>query len=242
MANPVTWFELDGPHPEQAAAFYADLFGWSMQAIPDQNYTIVGTHAGSGINGGISKTSEGEEPYQVFYVENPDIQALLDKAGSMGAKTVIPVTVVPDMVTFARFTDPFGNLIGLAQGDGSSNVEAGDNPPVDWFDFSCGEPHRAWDFYRELFGWKIQDPGAQGIVYGMVDTGGGIRGGIGGSPDGRPHVNLYASVDDLQKYLEQAETLGAKTVMPPSPVDEHTSIALFADPQGTTFGMYSTTP
>ena len=27
--------------------------------------------------------------------------------------------------------------------------------------------------------------------------------------------------------------------MPPMQVDEHTNIALFADPQGTTFGIYA---
>jgi len=243
MGNAVTWFEVNGPDPDQTAKFYAELFGWHTDPIPGQDYVLIDTHAGSGINGGFAKTREGQAQASVFYAEGPDIQALLDKAESLGGKTVVPVTVVPDMVTFAQFLDPFGNTIGLAQGDGSVRVSEGDNPPVDWFEMSCSEPEKAWDFYRQLFGWEItagSPQEGQGFVHGSVDTGGaGARGGIGTSPDGQPRVTMYAAVDDLQKYLERAESLGAKTVMPSTQVDEHTWIAVFVDPAGTTFGLYN---
>jgi predicted enzyme related to lactoylglutathione lyase len=31
----------------------------------------------------------------------------------LGGKTVIPVTEMPDVVTFAQFADPDGNVVGL---------------------------------------------------------------------------------------------------------------------------------
>jgi predicted enzyme related to lactoylglutathione lyase len=68
-----------------------------------------------------------------------------------------------------------------------------------------------------------------------------MRGGIGSSPDGQPHVVLYSSVDDLAKYLERAEGLGGTVMMPATQVDEHTSIAVLTDPQGTAFGIYTST-
>jgi predicted enzyme related to lactoylglutathione lyase len=237
MGNPVTWFDINVPEPEHAAAFYSELFGWSTQPMPEANYTLIDTHAGSGINGGIAKIREGQAPHAVFYVENPDIQALLAEAESKGATTVVPVTA--DMVTFAQFTDPFGNLVGLVQGDGSTNVSAGDKVPVDWFELSCAEPETAWDFYRGLFGWEIKADASEHFVHGQVDAGRGIRGGIGGSPDGQGHVALYAFVDDVASHLQRAGVLGATTVMDPTRVDEHTTIALFVDPQGTTFGVYA---
>ena len=49
MANPVTWFEVNGPDPAAAAAFYAELFGWSTQAYPEMTYTLIDTHAGAGL-------------------------------------------------------------------------------------------------------------------------------------------------------------------------------------------------
>jgi len=240
MPNPVTWFEINGPDPEATSKFYSELFGWSMQPVPEMSYTLIDTHAGSGMNGGIGQTREGQPPHTVFYAENPDIQALLDTAESLGATTVVPVTVVPEMVTFAQFTDPFGNLVGLAQGDGSTNVSDGSNPPVDWFELSCSEPQKAWTFYSELFGWTISGGEGAGFVHGGVEPGAGsVRGGIGSTPDGEPHVTLYASVQDLQPYVDRAASLGGTVIMPSMQVDDHTTIALFADPQGTTFGVYA---
>jgi uncharacterized protein len=239
MGNPVTWFELNGPEPERTSKFYSELFGWHMDTV-EGGYILIDTHSGSGVNGGIGLTREGHAPHGIFYAEDPDIQAVLDKAESLGAKTVVPVTEIPEMVTFAQFLDPFGNLIGLVKGDGSTRISEGGNPPVDWFELSCTEPLGAWDFYRELFGWKVEGSEGGEFVHGSVDQStSGIPGGIGGTPDGQPHVVMYAPVDDLTKYLERAESLGGAVVMQPMKVDDHTEIAVFADPQGTTFGMYT---
>lgn len=244
MGNPITWFEILGPDPEQTATFYSELFGWHTQTM-EGGYILIDTHSGSGMNGGIGQPPADGQPGTIFYVESPDIQALLDKAESRGGKTVMPVTEIPEMVIYASFTDPWGNRIGLMKGDGSgSPVSAGDNPPVDWVEIACNEPQKAWDFYRELFGWTVDgDMSSEGggPVHGSIDTGSklGARGGIGSSPDGKPRVDIYAAVDDLTKYLERAEGLGARISMPGMKVDEHTEIAMFTDPQGTTFGLYA---
>lgn len=59
MGSPVVHFEIMGPDGPALSAFYADLFGWSTQHMPEMNYTVVDTRAGSGINGGIGTTAEG---------------------------------------------------------------------------------------------------------------------------------------------------------------------------------------
>ena len=50
-----------------------------------------------------------------MYAAVPDIQASLDKAVSLGATMVMPVTTVMEGVTIALFTDPEGNIMGLTQ-------------------------------------------------------------------------------------------------------------------------------
>jgi uncharacterized protein len=246
MGNPVTWFEVNTADPAKEAAFYGELFGWHTEVMEQAGYTLIDTHSraneeGSrGINGGLGQTTEGRPAMATLYVEGPDLQALLDKAESLGAKTILPIQE-SEMVTFAMFLDPFGNAVGLVKGDGSTRVSEGDNPPVTWFEIACTEPRKAWDFYRDLFGWKIEDASTEQMVYGMVDTGSGgqgIPGGIGASQDGRPRITVYAQVDDLQKYLERAEAGGANTIVQPTPVAEDTSIALFVDPQGVPFGLF----
>ena len=56
----------------------------------------------------------GHEPqhYTMFYVEVEDVQAYLDKAASLGGKTLVPPVKIPTG-TFAWFSDPDGNTIGL---------------------------------------------------------------------------------------------------------------------------------
>jgi hypothetical protein len=244
MGIPITWFEILGPDPERTAKFYSELFGWHTQTVQG-GYVLIDTHSGRGMNGGIGAPPPGGQSGSVFYAEGPDIQSLLDRAVSLGGTVVMPVTEIPEVATYASFTDPWGNRIVLKKGDATGpTVSPGDNPAVDWVAIACAEPEKAWDFYRKLFGWTIDaDMSGEGggPVHGSVDTGSkvGARAGIGSSPDGKPRVDIYAAVDDLTKYLELAKGLGATIVMPAMKVDEHTEIAMFTDPQGTTFGLYS---
>ena len=241
MGNPVVHFEINGTDGEALQRFYADLFGWHVQAMPEANYWTFDTHAGRGINGAVGVSQEGQ-PFLTFYVEGPDPQALLDRAESLGAKTLVPVTEM-SMVTFAILQDPQGNAIGLVKGpEGEEGgVSEGDGVAVSWFEVLGPDPKALRDFYLELFDWRLLHPDAPTgeWEYYEVDPGErGSKGAIGGTQDGRPHVSVYAEVDDVQKYLERAESMGGKTLMPPTDVQEHITVAQFADPQGIGFGLY----
>jgi predicted enzyme related to lactoylglutathione lyase len=54
--------------------------------------------------------------YLTIYVLVDDLQASLDKAQSLGGKTVVPPTPIPNVGSFALFTDPEGHVIGLFKG------------------------------------------------------------------------------------------------------------------------------
>ena len=113
MPNPVVHFEIIGKDGEKLRDFYSKAFGWSMQVAPGMDYGLVDT-GGQGINGGVG---QGEQTSVTFYIEVDDPQAYLNKIESMGGKTVVPVTVIPNMVTFAQFTDPEGNVVGLVKAE-----------------------------------------------------------------------------------------------------------------------------
>lgn len=114
MPNPVVHFEVTGKDGKKLQEFYSQAFGWSINADNPMNYGIVEAQDGQGIGGGIQG---GENTQVTFYVGVDDPQAVLDKIESMGGKTVVPVTVVPDMVTFAQFADPDGNVVGLVKNE-----------------------------------------------------------------------------------------------------------------------------
>ena len=115
--------------------------------------------------------------------------------------------------------------------------------PVAFFEIISPDHERAQEFYRDLLGWQVTaDPAMGG--YGLVDTGAGeeaIGGGIGpGEAPGEKSVKIYMRVDDLDGYLERAEKLGGKRLVPPTDLPgDFGRFAIFTDPDGNQVGLWS---
>jgi predicted enzyme related to lactoylglutathione lyase len=113
MASKVSWFEIMGTNGTALQEFYADIFGWQLQRAPgEMNYAMLSGEDG-GIGGGIGDAQQGN--YVTVYIEVEDPQAFLDRIEQKGGQTVVPVTEIPNMVTFAQFRDPEGNVVGLVK-------------------------------------------------------------------------------------------------------------------------------
>lgn len=114
MPNPVVHFEIQANDPQKVQDFYQKLFDWHIDDNNPMKYGIVNTHVEGGIGGGIGPTQDGVGRV-TFYAQVDDLQKYLDKAEQLGGKTIMPPTVIPDMVTLAMFTDPEGNIIGMVK-------------------------------------------------------------------------------------------------------------------------------
>jgi hypothetical protein len=116
MGAPVVHFEVTtGGDGAELQKFYADTFGWDVNADNPMGYGVVTTNTeGHGINGGISRSADGAN-HVTFYVEVPDIVASLATIEAAGGKTIMPREVLPGMITLAIFADPHGNVIGLVE-------------------------------------------------------------------------------------------------------------------------------
>jgi uncharacterized protein len=116
--------------------------------------------------------------------------------------------------------------------------------PVAWFEVISADADRARKFYSELFGWTVSaDPAIGG--YALVDTGAGegaIGGGIGAltGPADTPGVRIYMRVDDLDAYLDRAEKLGGRRLVPPTNLPgDFGRFAMVADPDGNPVGLWA---
>ena len=242
MGDAVVHFEIASPDHEGTAKFFAELFGWEiLRSLPEMFYTTVDTKAGDGVNGGFGSPPNGAQ-YATVYAAVDDIKATLDKAETLGGKTLMDITEIPGIVTMAMLSDPAGNAFGLIKNEGEAVLPSkGDGRAVDWFEVMGPDGEALKGFYGELLGWSFQQaPGD--FPYFMSDTGAGrgINGGVGQSQDGQAQVNVYAHVDDLQKTVEQAESAGGTTILPPTTVEGATlQFALIASPTGARFGLYS---
>ncbi|HKG24680.1 MAG TPA: VOC family protein [Thermomicrobiales bacterium] len=112
MANPVVYFEIIGKDANRLYDFYGDNFGWTLPTGDGPvNYRHV---EGATLPGGIGEEPDGDSRVTV-YVQVPDLQAALDRAGHLGATTLLPLSDVGN-VSIALFSDPAGNVVGLLQG------------------------------------------------------------------------------------------------------------------------------
>ena len=111
--------------------------------------------------------------------------------------------------------------------------------PVVHFEIAGKDGKKLQEFYGKLFDWKIEvDPA---MDYGMVEAGeeGGIGGGIFQTQESvPPYLTIYVAVDDLQAYLDKAESLGGKAVVPPTPIPNFGAFAMFQDPEGNVVGLF----
>ncbi|MGZ4626129.1 MAG: VOC family protein [Kineosporiaceae bacterium] len=114
--------------------------------------------------------------------------------------------------------------------------------PVAFFEVTSPDHERAQKFYAELFDWRIDaDPSMGG--YALVDTGAGenaIGGGIAPAESATgAGVKIYVRVDDLDAYLDRAERLGGRRVVPPTDLpDDYGRFAIFTDPDGNAVGLW----
>jgi uncharacterized protein len=109
VPNPVVHFEIIGRDGSALQRFYAETFGWTVNADNPMNYGMVDA-SGQGISGGIGA---GPASLATFYIEVDDPARYLDNVKAAGGKVVMDVTEIPGYVTIAQFEDPAGNVIGL---------------------------------------------------------------------------------------------------------------------------------
>lgn len=122
MGRPVVHFEIIGRDPAELRSFYAGLFEWdfdvgdptteTVSRRGDYGFVDESTTDG-GINGGVGG-GEGYEKRVLFYVGVPNVEAALAKAESLGGKRRMGPEGTPGRLVVGQFTDPEGNLIGVA--------------------------------------------------------------------------------------------------------------------------------
>jgi predicted enzyme related to lactoylglutathione lyase len=122
MTGRVVHFEIPYDDQDRANAFYAEVFGWTLTALPEMSYVLATTGPSDQgppsepgfINGGLlARGTPVGGPVVVLDVE--DIEAALKQIEKLGGTTVTAKESVGEMGFSAYFTDTEGNLMGLWQ-------------------------------------------------------------------------------------------------------------------------------
>jgi predicted enzyme related to lactoylglutathione lyase len=115
MGNPVVHWELWSKDPKNVSGFYATVFDWKIQDMPEMNYAVVDTGGEGGINGGIMKPDEsGPWPGNMsFYIAVDDLAAYRRRIVEAGGKILVEEQEVSGMGSFSLFADPEGRVLGI---------------------------------------------------------------------------------------------------------------------------------
>ena len=118
MGYPVVHFEITGQDGEKLQSYYAQLFGWDIDANNEMGYGVVPREGnvnpdGIGIGGGIATGPPGYGGHVTFYVEVPDVEASLAQAESLGGTRMMGPEEVMEGLTIGLFTDPEGHVVGV---------------------------------------------------------------------------------------------------------------------------------
>jgi predicted enzyme related to lactoylglutathione lyase len=112
-----------------------------------------------------------------------------------------------------------------------------------WHELLSTDPDAAIPFYRKVVGWDVtlwdQDPGYRMFTWNSVPVAGVMQlpepARESGAP---PHWISYVSVRNSDQTVAQAVRMGAMTYLEPMDVPTVGRVAVLADPQGATFGVY----
>ena len=124
MGQPVVHFEIIGTDPDKLRSYFGELFGWKFdtsspvaEAVSEPtNYGFVtrtATSDGTGIPGGVGGGAD-YQAHVVFYVGVCDVEAALQEAERLGGKRRMGPQRAPTGLVVGHFTDPEGNMIGVA--------------------------------------------------------------------------------------------------------------------------------
>lgn len=124
MSRPVVHFEIIGQNPDMLRDYFGALFNWEFdtpapvaQEVSDPEkygfHELVTAQDGSGIRGGVGG-GPGRDPHALFYVGVTDVDAALARAEELGGTRQMGPVTSPTGLIVGHFTDPEGNLIGVA--------------------------------------------------------------------------------------------------------------------------------
>jgi predicted enzyme related to lactoylglutathione lyase len=116
-------FEIHASDPEQAAAFYRAVLGWTIERWGDQDYWMIKTGPDDepGLNGGMlprrGPAPEPGAPVNGFAITHgvADVDATLKTALDNGATIALDKERMEGIGILAYVLDPDGNLFGILQ-------------------------------------------------------------------------------------------------------------------------------
>lgn len=239
------WADLSAPDVDDAAARYAEAFGWQVErGGPEYGGYATCLVRGSAA-AGIGPAQDGAPPAWTLYLATDDVDATAAAVTEAGGSVLAPPFDVMEQGRMAVVADPTGAVFGLWQA-GASIGSAVVNEPggLVWEDLRSTDPDAARAFYAAVFGFRFQavEGAPEGYTTFSLEDGvplGGMGGMMGGPPGALSHWVPYVAVSDVET-ASAAITRGGGSVLHGPDDTPWGRLALVADPTGASLCVMQT--
>jgi uncharacterized protein len=232
------WHDHISNDPQKAIRFYSDLLGWQTEIFKtgDVDYPMI--KANNSMHGGFGPSQGGAPPHWLGAIATDDVDETCRKAEAAGASVLMPPTDIPDTGRFAVLTDPQGAAFSLYS-SASDDWSPSEGVFV-WDELHTTDVDAAKAFYRELFGWSVNDQDMGDFTYTIFESGGEQRAGAMPEPQGGmpPMWMSYIGTDDVDATCKRAEELGAQKHAGPDDIPGVGRFAVLSDPTGAVFALF----
>ena len=115
--------------------------------------------------------------------------------------------------------------------------------PFKYVQLQTQDREKAKTFYKELFGWTLDERQTPVGPYVEVFSGQDKIAGIVAHPDSSAPSSWvpYINVTDMKPVVERARTLGATVVQGPTQLPDKSWFSLIIDSAGAKFGLHQST-
>jgi len=238
-----SWVDLNTDDQDASKAFYASLLGWQYNDIPigDGNHYSMAQVGGHDVAAITPMPPGTDVVHWNCYVTVEDADATAARAKELGATVIAEPFDVFDSGRMTIFQDPQGAILSAWQPRAHIGASLVNAPgALSWNDLISPDVEAAAPFYRDLFGWTIEEtPGADGQYWSIMNNGRLNGGMLPMLPGGHPAWNLYFAVEDVDAAIARTGELGGATVMGPMDIPNGSRFAVLRDPQDAVFSVLS---
>lgn len=234
-----SWVDLASPDTEASAAFYGELFGWTVDGQGEEAGGYGMFRKDGKLVGGIGPIASDEQPAAwTVYIAVQSADEAEERVRDAGGLVHVEPVDVMEAGRMAVFADGDGAAFGVWQAGAHTGVELRDAPgSMCWVELWARDLDGASVFYSEVFGWDPRqsemESMASYVEWHLDDRSfGGMTGMPEGVPDEVPaHWVVYFAVDDADAAVAKCEELGGTTLMPATDIPPG-RFAVIADPHG----------
>jgi uncharacterized protein len=241
------WYELLTTDMPSAAAFYAEVIGWTVNdaSSAELAYTLL-TVGDAPVVGLMDLPEEGVRmgamPRWLGYVAVDDMDARTAQIRRLGGAVLVSPTD-SNIGRIAVVADPQGATFALVTGltYGQSQPSGLDEPGrVGWHELLAEDRSKVFPFYAALLGWqRASAEGDPASVYELFSVAGQT---IGGMLTKLPSVSHacwlhYFNVDDVGAAARRVNAGGGRVLQEPIALPGDSWIVRCVDPQGALFAL-----